>query len=138
MVELILLNDINKKVVTKKLHFLKIRYSSGPRITISKKTNKCFSNIYNQVKQRSCFPKSLKNINNRVTNTERLFVIVCTYRANLNNVQKISNISKRYFFIRKDENGNPLLCIKSSLFGAIPELESKAVILLIINCFAKA
>ncbi len=138
VVESISLSGIDEREAAEKLHLLKMGHPSGQRITISKETDERFSDICDQAKLRSRFLGSLKNVADRVTNAERLLVIVCAHGADSDDVQKAGDASKGDFLIGEDENGYPLLCSKSSLLGAIPELESKAVTLLTTSCFAGA
>lgn len=138
VVEAISLSGIDETEATEKLHLLKIKHPSGPRLTIFQEADERFSEICNQAKLKSRFLESLRKVADRVTDAERLLVVVCAHGADSDDVQKAGNASKGDFLIREDENGDPQLCSQSSLLGAIPELKSKAVTLLTTSCFAGA
>lgn len=136
MVEEILLSAIDESEATEKLHLLKTGHPSEPRLVVFQENYERFSEICNQAELKSRFLESLTKIVDRVTNAERLLIIVCAHGADSDDVQKVGNASKGDFLIGEDENGDPQLCSQSSLLKAIPDLKSKAVTLLTTSCFA--
>lgn len=136
MVEEISLSAINESEATEKLHLLKTGHPSGPRLAVFQENDERFSEICNQAELKSRFLESLTKIMDRVTDAERLLIIVCAHGADSDDVQKVGNASKGDFLIGEDENGDPQLCSQSSLLKAIPDLKSKAVTLLTTSCFA--
>lgn len=138
VVEAISLSGIDETEATEKLHLLKMGHPSGPRLTIFQETDERFSEICNQAKLKSRFLEALRKVADRVTDAERLLVVVCAHGADSDDVQKAGNASKGDFLIGEDENGDPQLCSQSSLLESIPELKRKAVTLLTTSCFAGA
>lgn len=138
MVEAISLSGIDEAEASEKLHLLKMGHPSGPRLTVFQETNERFSELCDQVKLQSRFLESLRKVADRVTDAERLLVVVCAHGADSDDVQKAGNASKGDFLIGEDESGDPQLCSQSSLLRAIPSLKSKAVTLLTTSCFAGA
>lgn len=138
VVEAKFLSAIDEAEATKRLHLLKMGHPSGPRLTVFQETDKRFSEICNQDKLKSLFLESLTTIADRVTDAERLLVVVCAHGADSDDVQKVGNVSKGDFLIGEDENGEPQLCSQTSFLKAIPDLKSKVVTLLTTSCFAGA
>lgn len=136
VVEEISLSAIDESEATEKLHLLKTGHPSGPRLAVFQENDERFSEICNQAELKSRFLESLTKIVDRVTDAERLLIIVCAHGADSDDVQKVGNASKGDFLIGEDENGDPQLCSQSSLLKAIPDLKSKAVTLLTTSCFA--
>lgn len=84
------------------------------------------------------FLESVKKFAGRVTEAERLLVVVCAQEADSDDVQKAGYGLKGDFLIGYDENGEPPFCSQPSHLKATADLKGEAVTLLTASYFAGA
>lgn len=101
-------------------------------------TDERISEMCNQSKLKSGFLEYIEKVAARVTEAERLLIVVCAQGADSDDVQKAGYGLKGDFLIGYDENGEPQLCSQPSLPKATADPKGEAVTLLTTSYFAGA